>query len=70
MATNKSVATLSEASPVKLAPLIAGKAPVKLAAGIAPVPVMLLLFRSKLPPNCGVVSAARLAIPPASVAQA
>ena len=33
--------------------------PVRFPAGIPPVPVMLLLFKSKFPPNCGLVSATK-----------
>ena len=45
-----------ELIPVKAEPSIAGNVPVRLAAGIFPVPVILLLFKSRSPPSCGELS--------------
>ena len=47
--------------PVSAEPSMAGKVPVRFAAGILPDPVILFPLRSKLPPSCGDVSVTRSA---------
>ena len=41
--------------------------PVRLAAGMPPVPVILLLLRSRLPPSCGLVSSTKSCIAESAV---